>query len=149
MKTYTRTSLQTGLTDSDIIDLRIDAQHMNSIALGEKYGIDRTTAARIASNRTWTHVPAPVKQGKYLVYPDGRIYSTANKRFLTVTVGKDGMGYVEITRQRKPKYLGTQRVRVSVASMVAQAFLGSKSSKLTFLNGRADDAHFTNIAITS
>ena len=149
MKNYIRNSLQTGLTDSDIIDLRIDATSLNSVELGEKYGIDRTTAARIASNRTWSHVPAPVKQGNYLVYPDGRIFSTSNKRFLTVSTGKDGLGYVEITRQRKPKYLGSQRVKVSVASMVAQAFLGTKSSKIGFVNGRKNDAHFTNLVVLS
>lgn len=143
MNNYIRHSTQTGLTDSDIIDMRVGAQRDNLTAtdISMIYGIDRTTAGRILSMRTWSHVPSPKQIGNYSVYPDGRIYSKAAGRFMQSSIGRDGSEYVELRT-------GGSREKVAVASLVAKAFLGTKSNKISFANGDASDAHFTNLVVT-
>lgn len=139
---YIRYSAQSGLTDSDIIDMRVEAamKDTSPSVIGERYGIDRTTAARIISGRTWSHVPAPKTIGNYKIYPDGRIYSKSAGRFLQQTTTKDGSAFVELRANG-------EREKVSVASLVARAFLGTKSTRIGFINGDASDTHFTNLIV--
>lgn len=140
---YIRNSTQTGLSDSDIIDMRVKAQRdgLSATAIAADYGIDRTTAARIISGRTWTHVPAPKQIGNYTVYPDGRIFSKSAGRFMQGTIGRDGIEYVELRANGNRK-------KFAVAALVAAAFLSTKSKKISFANGDASDAHFTNLVVT-
>lgn len=142
MTQYTRVSLQTGLTDSDILDIRAFAASTgaNTVEVGYRWNIDRTTAARIINRRTWSHVPNPKTIGAYTIYPDGRVFSKASGRFMTTSKGRDGLQYVELRTNGN-------REKVAVATLVARAFLGTKSRKLTFVNGDRSNAHFTNIAI--
>lgn len=142
MNSYIRHSAQTGLSDSDIIDMRVQAQRegLSATAIAADYGIDRTTAGRIITGRTWSHVPAPKQIGNYSVYPDGRIFSKAAGRFMQPTVGRDGIEYVELRS-------GGNREKIAVAALVAKAFLGTKSNKISFVNGDASDAHFTNLVV--
>lgn len=140
---YIRYSAQSGLSDSDVIDMRVAAERngLSAAYIGETYGIDRTTAGRIITGRTWGHVPAPKQMGNYSVYPDGRIYSKAAGRFMQPSVGRDGLKYVELRSNGK-------REKVSVASLVAKAFLGTRSNKISFANGNPADVHFTNLVVT-
>lgn len=145
MNNYIRHSTQTGLTDSDVLDMRTRAQRDGTTAtsIAETYGIDRTTAGRIITGRTWSHVPAPKQIGKYTnysIYPDGRVYSKSSGRFIQTTIGKDGIGYVELRT-------GGERAKFVVAELVAKAFLGTKSKKISFANGDGADAHFTNLVV--
>lgn len=143
MTTYIRHSAQTGLKDSDILDIRrlAEVEGLTATDIGAQFGIDRTTAGRIINGRTWSHVPAPKAQGNYVVYPDGRIYSKSSGRFMQPSVGRDGNQYVELRSN------GT-RQKVTVASMVAKAFLGTRSTKIAFVNGDTSDVHFTNLVVT-
>ena len=140
--TYIRRSAQTGLTDSDIIDIRLTAQRsgLASTLIADTYGIDRTTASRIINRRTWSHVPEPKQVGNYSIYPDGRIFSKSSGRFMQPNIGRDGLQYVELRANGK-------REKVTVASLVAKAFLGTKSKNITFVNGDTTDAHFTNLVV--
>lgn len=142
MNSYVRQSAQTGLTDSDIIDMRVqaDREGLSATAIAADYGIDRTTAGRIISGRTWSHVPSPKQIGNYSVYPDGRIFSKSSGRFMQATIGRDGAEYVELRT-------GGGREKIAVASLVAKAFLGTRSNKISFVNGDAGDAHFTNLVV--
>jgi hypothetical protein len=145
MNTYTRYSQQAGITDSDVIDMRVLAvrDNLTAAAIAARYGIASTTAARIISGRTWSHVPAPKAINKsYIVYPDGRIFSKAANRFMTPIIAKDGLEYVELRANG-------ERSKVSIAQLVAKAFLGTKSKKISFANGDATDSHFTNLVVTS
>lgn len=139
---YIRSSAQSGLTDSDIIDMRVEAQRngTSATAIGEMYGIDRTTAGRIISGRTWSHVPAPKALGNYSIYPDGRVFSKSAGKFMQPSIGRDGLQYIELRAN------GT-REKVSVAGLVAKAFLGTKSNKISFVNGQTTDPHFTNLVV--
>jgi hypothetical protein len=141
---YIRYSSQSGLTDSDVIDMRVAAQseELTTSDIGDMYNIDRTTAARIISGRTWTHVPSPRQIGNYTIYPDGRIFSKSAGRFMQTSVGKDGQQYVELRSNGN-------REKVAVAVLVARAFLGTKSNKIGFANGDTSDVHFTNLVVAS
>lgn len=141
--TYVRASSQTGLTDSDIIDIRVMAEKdtLTASQIGEIYNIDRTTAARIISGRTWSHVPAPKARGNYVIYPDGRVFSKAGRRFMSPVLGRDGLAYVEIRDSGN-------REKVSVVSLVAKAFLNTRSKKIKFVNGDTTDTHFTNLVVS-
>lgn len=136
---YIRYSTQSGLTDSDIVDMRKEASTEGTSVevLSSRYGINRTTTARILKGSSWSHVPQPKTLGKYTVYPDGRIYSESAKRFMK-TFMRDGEQSVEI------RVHGDREI-VSVASLVAKAFLGSKAKKFTYKNGDSTDIHFTNL----
>lgn len=144
MKNYMRYSSQTGLTDSDIIDMRTKAQSGKASAstIGSMYGINPTTAARIISGRSWGHVPAPKNlTDNYVIYPDGRIFAKATGSFLTTTAGKDGNMFVRITANGR-------RVRVPAAILVAAAFHGvDDAEKIDFANGDPEDLHFTNLVV--
>lgn len=141
---YIRYSAQSGLTDSDIIDMRVAAERhsLSATYIGETYGIDRTTAGRIISGRTWGHVPAPKQMGNYTVYPDGRVYSKAAGRFMQPSVGRDGLQYVELRSNGS-------REKVALSMLVAKTFLGAKqSNKVSFINGNTSDVHFTNLVVS-
>lgn len=141
--TYQRYSPRSGFTDSDIIDMRIAAEReqLSSRQLAARYGINQTTAARIVSGRTWSHIPSPKEMGNYVVYPDGRVFSKAAGRFMQVSTGRDGNIYIEMRANGSRK-------KVAVASLVAYAFLGArKSSKISFRNGDSTDTHFTNLVV--
>ena len=143
MENYLRRSPKSNLTDSDVIDIRItaEAEGLTAQSIADRYNIDRTTAGRIITNRSWSHVPSPKTVGNYSIYPDGRIFSNSNGRFLRTSTAKDGMTYVEMTTNGS-------RERVSVASLVAKAFLGTKSKNISFINGDTSDTHFTNLSVT-
>jgi hypothetical protein len=138
---YTRYSTQAALTDSDVIDMRVlasSSEEITAAEIGDMYGIDPTTARRIINGRTWTHVPQPKQIGNYSVYPDGRIYSRAAGRFMQPQTGKDGQQYVELRS-------GGSRQKVSVALLVARAFINKNAKTVNFINGNAEDVHFTNL----
>lgn len=139
--TYQRFSSQSGLSDTDVLNIRDLAtrEGLTATDIGERYGIDRTTAGRIITGRTWGHVPAPKTINGYDVYPDGRIFSQSSNSFLK-TFNRAGQAFVEL------RVKGT-RQKVSVASLVAKAFLGTKSSKIAFVDGNPSNAHFTNLTI--
>lgn len=145
---YIRASKQTMLTDSDVLDMR-DAAAVGNVTSSEVaalYGIDPTTAARAIDGRSWSHVPSPkaIYNGKYSVYPDGRIRSNASKSFLTPRTGKDGTPTVQLT-------INGSRETTSVAYLVAKAFISPSlraTSKISFISGQTD-THFTNLAVGS
>lgn len=143
MNSYIRSSAQSGLTDSDILDIRVYASNTGDTTtnIGENWNIDRTTAGRIINRTTWAHVPSPKQVGNYSIYPDGRVFSKAAGKFMQTTMGRDGLQYVELRT-------GGTREKVAVAALVAKAFLGTKSRNITFINGNSRDAHFTNLAIS-
>lgn len=141
MTTYLRSSSQSGLSDSEILDMRDLAtrQGLTATDIASRYGIDRTTAGRIITGRTWSHVPAPKTVKGYEVYPDGRIFSKASNTFLK-TFARAGQAFVDITVKGK-------REKVAVATLVAKAFLGTKSSNIAFIDGNPSNTHFTNLKI--
>lgn len=139
---YVRASSQSPITDSVVLDMRDLAKRegLTATAIADIYGIDRTTAGRIITRRTWSHVPEPKTVQGYVVYPDGRVYSKAAARFLNTTVGRDGQVYVELRTNDR-------RERVAVALLVAKAFLGTKSKAISYVDGDPSNAHFTNLVI--
>lgn len=143
MTQYLRYSAQSGLSDTDILDIRdaADRDGLSPEFIASQYNIDRTTAARIIAGRTWSQVPSPKRVGNYSIYPDGRIFSKSAGRFMNTTTGRDGLSYVELRTNGR-------REKVAVAALVAKAFLGTKSRNLSFVNGNTGDAHFTNISIS-
>ena len=141
---YLRNSAQSGINDTDVLDMRdLAAQGLTATEIGEQYGIDRTTAGRIITGRTWSHVPSPRTIGNYSVYPDGRVFSISSQRFMTAKQTKEG-AVVELRQN------GT-REKISVANLVAKAFITSrisKAAKISFIDGNARNAHFTNLVVS-
>lgn len=141
---YLRNSTQSGISDSDVLDMRDLAirDGLTATEIGEQYGIDRTTAGRIITGRTWSHVPAPRTIGNYSVYPDGRVFSISANKFLRATATKNG-AFVELREKGN-------REKVAVANLVAKAFISSRitsSKKIAFIDGNPSDAHFTNLVV--
>lgn len=144
---YMRYSEQSMLTDSDVLDMRsaFATGSVTAEELADLYGINRSTAERIVTGKTWTHVPSPrqINRGKYEVYPDGRIRSISNNQFLT-TRFKDGQEVVELRANGK-------REVTPVSYLVARAFISPnlRSTKSIRFIGDSSDNHFTNIAVGS
>lgn len=142
---YVRNSTQAGISDSDVLDIRDLAFRggLTATQIAAQYGIDRTTAARIINNRTWAHVPSPRLINGYEVYPDGRVYSSASGRFLTISTNKQGQRSVTITKKGI-------RSQVPVANLVAKAFINERltvTKRIDFVDGNPANIHFTNLVV--
>lgn len=59
----------------------------------------------------------PNTNGKYLIHPDGRVYSHLSNKFLTHTIQKDGRRTVSM------KYVGSKGTVVAVSRLLAETFL--------------------------
>ena len=145
---YIRHSPQSGLSDSDVLDMRtaFTTKSVSVSDLADLYGINHTTANRIVTGASWAHVPSPksINRGKYLVYPDGRVYSIASRKFMASRVNKDGDEVVEL------RTTTGGRAITPIALLVAKSFVDSsiRSTKnINFVNGDTHDTHFTNITV--
>lgn len=146
MQTYSRYSEQSMLTDSDVMDIRVAHAKGNvtGVEIADLYGINRSTAERIIRNESWTHVPMPksINRGKYMIYADGRIFSTSQGKFL-IPRERNGQLVVELRANDK-------RQTVSVAYLVAKNFIDStiRSQKAVMVEGQDPaDVHFTKISV--
>lgn len=141
-RNYIRYSNRSGLGDSDILDIRLAASiETNSVRdIAREMGLPKSTVHDIITGKTWSHVPSPVTLYKnYSIFPDGRIWSTKAGKFLAIRMNKSGALNVEI------QVNGTRKT-VPVASLVAKAFHGKTSAKISFIDGDNTNIHFTNIA---
>lgn len=140
-KSYFQHSPRSGLSDSDVLDIRA-ASATSSIRQIAKYmDVPKSTVHDIISGKTWSHVPNPVLVHKnYSVFPDGRVWSNKTNQFLIKKLNKDGTLTVDITIN------GTKKT-TTVAALIAKAFYNSKSTKLTYVDGDKTNVHFTNITI--
>jgi hypothetical protein len=142
-RNYLNFSKRSGLSDTDVIDIRL-AYLTDKISvrnLAAHYFVPKSTIHDIIVYKTWNHVPEPVKLKQYKdysVFPDGRILSNKTKKFLSTKMDRSGTLNVDLT-------VAGKRKSVSVASLVAKAFLGSKSTKLTYRDEDKTNVHFTNI----
>jgi Transposase and inactivated derivatives, IS30 family len=141
---YTRYSNQAGLTDSDIMDIRdlSERANLSAVEIADRYGVARSTVDRILARRTWQDVPSPKTVGtNYVVYADGRVFSKNAGRFIATTIDRStGQEVVEL----RTKGI---RGKVSTAELVAKLFLGTKSKRISFINGDPTDSHFTNLKV--
>jgi hypothetical protein len=144
---YRRTSPQSNLTDSTVAEIRLmGLRGISESEIARTFSIHRKTVYNILQNNTWNHVPAPVRAygfSDYLVFPDGRIYSTVSDSFITQRSRSDGVNTVRVRTS------GGQRVTTPVATLVAKGYLGSRSRnpQVTYIDGNPANAHFTNIQL--
>jgi hypothetical protein len=142
-RNYVKYSSRSMLSDSDVIDIRRDADSAENFSVRElaaKHAVPKSTVHDILTGKTWSHVPNPVTVYKnYSIFPDGRVWSNKTSKFLQAKMAKSGTLSVEL------QVNGTRQT-VPVASLVAKAFLGKKSTKLSFVDGDSTNVHFTNIA---
>lgn len=145
---YIRYSPQSGLSDSDVLDMRtaFTTKSVSVSDLADLYGINQTTANRIINGTSWAHVPSPkaINRGKYQVYPDGRVYSTSSRKFMTSRLNKDGDEVVDL------RTATGGRAATPIALLVAKSFIDSSvrsTKKIQFVNGDSLDTHFTNITV--
>ena len=141
---YMRYSAQSGMTDTDILDIRnlVADENKSFTEVADIYGINRRTVSRIVNNTYWSHVPQPTTLSKlpnYVIYPDGRVYSKHTNKFLSTESRNGSTVNVKIKGKR-----------YNVAELVANAFINRKldSSKIGFVNGDPTDVHFTNLKLT-
>jgi hypothetical protein len=114
--------------------------------IAEQVGVHRKTVYDIVERNTWNHVPDPVRAygyPDYLVFPDGRIYSSVSDQFITARQRSDGEQTVRIRNSRG------QRVTTTVSALVARGYLGTRSRNpnVTYRDGNPSNTHFTNISL--
>jgi hypothetical protein len=144
---YVRYSSQSNLRDTDVIDMREKYRSSNASIqeIAELFGVNRSTVERIISHRTWSHIPSPttIKNGRYSVYPDGRIWSTASKKFLTPRTTASGIPQVQLSTP-------TGKETVPVALLVAKTFISPNvrsMSSIAYANADTMDTHFINLSV--
>lgn len=144
MEKYKRFSPNSGLTDSDVIEMLILAE-MGKVEsfteLARSFGVDRRTVSRIINGQSWSHVPRPRPLGKnYFVCADGRVFSKTAGKFLSPKRDKDGNLVVELRVDGK-------RERAVISHLVAKAFIGKKPKAIRFNDGDPSNPHLTNISV--
>lgn len=148
MDNYRIFSPQSGLTDSEVTDIRLMGLHgLNETQIAKSYGIHRKTVYNILNRKTWNHVPSPVRAygfPDYLILPDGRVYSQAAGRTMAVNTRSDGQPTVRI------RNTSGKRVTVPVSTLVARGYLGTRSRepKVSYRDGNPTNTHFTNLSMT-
>lgn len=84
---YTKTSSRSGLTGSDVLDIRrLYSEGYTDSAIADEFGIHRKTVYNIVNRKTWQSVPNPRSVrgfSGYEVYPDGRVFSKAANTFVS------------------------------------------------------------------
>ena len=144
---YRRFSNQTSLSDSDVLDIRriFNQGDVSQTILAESYDVDRRTIHNIVTQQSWTHVPQPQPVSgnpQYMVYPDGRVWSTASERFLTPSTNASGEQIVTLSSNGS-------RSRTNVAQLVAQSFLSTRKRNFSVsYRDNPSDPHFTNLEIS-
>jgi hypothetical protein len=145
---YRRFSSQNpSISDSTIADIRLQAaQGLSQSQIADNTGVHRKTVYDVLANRTWNHVPEPVRAygfPNYLIMPDGRVFSTASEQFIKSTMRSDGTPVVRIRNS------GGNRVTVPVSTLVARGYMGTRSRnpQVTFRDGNPQNTHFTNITL--
>lgn len=138
-RNYTQHSKRSGVSERDVLDIRSLSATRSVRQIASDLNIPKSTVHDIITGKTWSHVPEPVTVYKnYTIYPDGRIKSNKVGQFMSTKMSRDGSLTVELT-------VNGNRKTISVATLVAKAFLKSKSSKLSFADGDKTNVHFTNI----
>lgn len=139
---YVTYSSRSGLTDSDVLDIRVAAKTSSVRSVARSFATPKSTVQDIVSGKTWGHVPNPRVLNSlknYTIYPDGRVWSNKTNKFLSTKLDKAGSLSVELVANGKRKSF-------SVASLVARAFSGKKSvSKVSYRDGDSTNVHFTNL----
>jgi hypothetical protein len=145
---YRRFSSQNpSISDSTVADIRLQAiQGRSQSQIAEDIGVHRKTVYDVLANRTWNHVPEPVRAygfPEYLILPDGRVYSPTSEQFISTRTRSDGTPVVRIRNS------GGSRVTVPVATLVARGYMGTRSMNpnIEYLDGNPQNTHFTNIAL--
>lgn len=83
------TSTQSGLTASDVLEIRRlhDEDGWNDAQLSREFGVTRKAIYKIVNRLSWAHVPAPrAARGfrGYTVYPDGRVRNARGQFLSTI-----------------------------------------------------------------
>lgn len=144
---YRKTSSHSGLTDSQVADIRLMAMRgIPQTEIANAVGIHRKTVYNIVERNTWNHVPDPVRAygyPDYLVFPDGRVYSSVSDQFITSRTRADGEKVVRIRNS------SGVRVTTPVSTLVARGYLGTRSRNpnVTYRDGNPSNTHFTNITL--
>lgn len=116
---FTNLTNQSGLTASDILDIRRlhDEEGYNDAELSRQFGVTRKAIYNIVNRRVYKQIPTPTTVrgfGNYRVYPDGRVQSKATGIFLTEIARASGPA-VRVRRAN-----GT-RTTVPVATLLKRA----------------------------
>lgn len=144
---YRKYSNHSLLNDSKVSEIRLMAMRgHNQSNIAKTFGIHRKTVYNILERNTWDHVPEPVRSAgfpNYLVFPDGRIYSSVTDQFITPNIRSNGERVVRIQNSKG------KRVVTPVATLVARGYLGSRSQKpkIVYRDGNPRNTHFTNIQL--
>jgi hypothetical protein len=142
---YRKTSSHSSLTDSQVADIRLMAMRgLTQTEIAEEVGVHRKTVYNIIERNTWNHVPDPVRPygfRNYLVFPDGRVYSSVSDKFITPTIRANGEQVVRINNS------SGNRVTIPVANLVARGYYGSRRESVTYRDGNPSNTHFTNISV--
>lgn len=117
---YSAQSSQSGLTASDILDIRRlhDVEGYNDAELSRQFGVTRKAIYKIVNRFSWDSVPVPTTVrgfGNYIVYPDGRVQSKATGDFITEIARASGPA-VRIRQGRS-----ATRTTVPVATLLKRA----------------------------
>lgn len=115
-------------------------------SIARETGVHRKTVYNILEGNTWAHVPTPVRAygyPEYLVFPDGRIYSSASDKFITANARSNGEQIVRIKNSKG------QRVTTPVSTLVARGYHGTRARtpNVTYRDGNPSNTHFTNITL--
>lgn len=140
---YIYNNSQSGLSDSDVMSIRLIAQNKSLSQVARQYGIGKSTASDIVNRKTWSHVPAakPVKgYSNYLILPDGRVWDSKTKAFLSPKITKNEGIKIILSANGKRK-------SIPVANLVAQAFHSSNKNNIRFNDNNRYNVHFTNIKV--
>ena len=144
MRRYLRNSPHSSLTDSKVMDMhRMFREGLNDTQIADRLNVHRKTVYNVRQGNTWAHVPRPVTvRGwqNYEIYPDGRIWSRATKRFLSPRKRRDGELVVELRS-------GSKRRTLPVSNLVAKAFLKGRNKNVNYLDGNPSNVHYTNLSL--
>lgn len=138
-RNYTQHSKRSGVSERDVLDIRSLSTTRSVRQIASDLNIPKSTVHDIITGKTWSHVPEPVTVYKnYSIYPDGRVKSIKSGQYMSTKMNREGIITVELT-------VNGSRKTISVAALVAKAFLNSKSSKLRYADEDKTNVHFTNI----
>ena len=135
------------LNDSTVADIRMmKLRGETTSQIARTTGVHRKTVYNILEGNTWAHVPTPVRAygyPDYLVFPDGRVYSSTSDKFITASNLSNGSPVVRI------KTSGGKRVTTPVSTLVARGYHGTRARKpqVTYVDGNPSNTHFTNITL--
>jgi hypothetical protein len=135
------------LNDSKVADIRMMALRGETTSqIARTTGVHRKTVYNILEGNTWAHVPTPVRAygyPDYLVFPDGRVYSSTSDQFIAASQRSNGSPVVRI------KNSGGKRVTTPVSTLIARGYHGTRAHKpqVTYVDGNPANTHFTNITL--